>query len=409
MAGERGTQKHDAAPERPEATHVVSTAGDRGAEPFESAGEEAIPLEILSRRVCDFDLQIEGRPLGAIVERFRRELADRGLTRLHPRFYLSDEWGVPEDTVAIGIPFYLADKRLLKVQKVKGGMVEGVGEEDILRYLRHEMGHVVNYAYRLYATQEWTLRFGPMARPYTQEYRSVPFSPEFVRHLPGAYAQKHPDEDWAETFAVWLTPGSNWRELHVDAPGALAKLEYCERTMASVRERDPDVTSTDLDVDAREIRRTLQEYYDDVQVGETTIPRSLDGDLRGIFAARPEEAFAGATGGAAEDATAGAATTTTATGPGTTPTEGGAAHLPRAGSAAALLRRQRDPLATTVYRWTGVDSDLLRQLVAHLQKRAQELKLTYPLGQRDAVLGELTAFVTTLAMNYVYKGNFFAR
>src|SRR5205085_5586495 len=150
---------------------------------------------------------------------------------------------VPEGTVAIGIPFYLADERLLKVQEIRGGGVEGTTEEEIMRYLRHEMGHVLNYAYGLYAREEWTLLFGPMARPYADQYRAMPFSPDFVRHLPGGYAQKHPDEDWAETFAVWLTPGLEWRELYSDSPGALKKIEYVDATMREIADKDPQTTA----------------------------------------------------------------------------------------------------------------------------------------------------------------------
>ena len=42
------------------------------------------------------------------------------------------------------------------------------------------------------------------------------------------YAQKHPDEDWAETFAVWLE-GGPWRRRYRDWQVALAKLEYVDR------------------------------------------------------------------------------------------------------------------------------------------------------------------------------------
>lgn len=63
---------------------------------------------------------------------------------------------------------------------------------DILRYLRHEMGHVVNYAYRLYDDGAWVERFGAITQPYVEHYRPEPFSRRFVRHLPGWYAQKHP-------------------------------------------------------------------------------------------------------------------------------------------------------------------------------------------------------------------------
>ena len=39
------------------------------------------------------------------------------------------------------------------------------------------MGHVVNYAYRLHETKEWVERFGPMNKPYEEEYRPAPVQP----------------------------------------------------------------------------------------------------------------------------------------------------------------------------------------------------------------------------------------
>jgi hypothetical protein len=172
------------------------------------SSEHELPPEILNKRICDFDLHIEGGPLENVIERFRRELAEHGITKLQPTFYLSDEWGVSDGSVAIAIPFYLADERLRRVQQVRSGVTEGKDDEDILRYLRHEMGHVVNYAYHLYE-----------------------------------------DHDWAETFAVWMTPGSDWTTQHQDASAALAKLLYCERIMTDVRHREPYVTLTDIDTD----------------------------------------------------------------------------------------------------------------------------------------------------------------
>ena len=115
------------------------------------------------------------------------------------------------------------------------GIVEGFDRGDILRYLRHEMGHVVNYAYRLYDEEEWVKQFGSITQPYGEDYRPEPFSRRYVRHLPGWYAQKHPDEDWAETFAVWMTPGLDWRAEYGGWPVASAKLAYCDRTMAAPR------------------------------------------------------------------------------------------------------------------------------------------------------------------------------
>ncbi|MBI4863470.1 MAG: hypothetical protein HY815_24875 [Candidatus Riflebacteria bacterium] len=343
-------------------------------DPARPPGELEIAPAILSRRICDFDLRIEGGPLERPVHRFLKELDERRIVKLKPVFYLSDDWGVPDGTVAIGIPFYLADRRLLDVQRARGGMIEGVDEEDILRYLRHELGHVVNYAYRLHERDDWIGRFGPMSRPYVDEYRSVPFDPDFVRHLPGNYAQKHPDDDWAETFAVWMTPGLDWRALYADAPIARAKLEYCAAVMEEVRDREPDVVSTELDEDASQIRKTVQEFYDDVELGGVRLPVSLDGDLRGIFAPC-----------AGNDHDRSPA---------------------RQASAAALIHRNEDELATTVYRWTGVDPDVTYAILGYLERRSRALGLAYPPGRRDAVLMQLTAFLTTLAMNHVYRGSF---
>jgi hypothetical protein len=342
----------------------------------EQSPEHELPPEILNRRICDFDLRIEGGPLENVIERFRRELAERGITKLQPAFYLSDEWGVSDGTVAIGIPFYLADERLRRVQQTRSGVVEGKDDEDILRYLRHEMGHVVNYAYQLYEDHDWTALFGPMSRPYPDEYRSVPFSLDFVRHLPGNYAQKHPDEDWAETFAVWMTPGSDWTIQYQDASAALAKLVYCERVMTEIRDREPYVTLTVIDTDVRDIQKTVAQFYDEGEIHGVALPRSLDGDLRGIFS--PYQAQTGD-----NDAI-------------------------RVAKASSLIRRYEDEIAEAVYWWTGMDHALTYALLDHVADRAERMNLSYPLAHQDRLLVQLAAFITTLAMNYVYRGSFIA-
>ncbi len=341
--------------------------GPRASEHFvESTNEDTIPSEVLGRRICDFLLTIDESPLAPVIRRFQEELLGRGIDKLKPVFYLTDEWGVPDGTVAIGIPFYLADPALRRVHEARVGLVEGTDDEDLLRYLRHEMGHVVNYAYRLYQTEDWTALFGPMARPYVEDYVSIPFSPDYVRHLPGNYAQKHPDEDWAETFAVWMTPGLDWRGLYEDSPGALAKLEYCDRVLAESVKREPEVVVTTLLTDVTEIDQTVQEFYEHFQLGTVRVPRSLDGDLRGIFI------------------------------PNDPNLRQGVAHM--------LLRRQRDSLAATVYRWTGVDPSFTQELLHHLIARARALDLAYHLNERDTVLVQVSSFLTTLAMNYAYRG-----
>jgi hypothetical protein len=374
---ERSGRLERAAASSPGADGAADPARERSGRierPDWEAATIQVDPELLKQRICDLGLKIEGRPLGKVVERFKTELKERGITRLSPSFYLSSEWGVAEGTTAVAIPFYLADERLVRVQEAKGGLVEGQTDHDIIRYLRHEMGHVVNYGYRLYETEEWTLLFGPMARPYHEEYRAVPFSPDFVRHLPGNYAQKHPDEDWAETFAVWMDAGADWKQLYGDAPGAMRKLDYCERTMAAIREKDPLVTDSSLDEDVSTIGLTLEEFYAGGE-NDISVPRSLDGDLRAIFAPTALSA------------------TTEAT---------------RMGSGATLIKRNADVLANMVFRWTGVDPAVVKPIVQHMARRGKDLDLAYPLADRDHVLMQLSAFCTTLSMNYVYKGRFIA-
>ena len=333
---------------------------------------------LASRPIRDLGLRIEGTSLEPILAEMTSELGRAGI-RVQPRFYLSSEWGVPFGTVAIAIPFYLARPELTRLHADRTGHVEGVGRSDILRYLRHEMGHVVNYAYRLYESEEWVEHFGAMTQPYREEYRPEPFSRRYVRHLPGWYAQKHPDEDWAETFAVWLTPGLDWRTEYAGWTAALAKLEYCDAVMAALREREPLVTANDLDEDVGEISYTLDQYYagwGGPEAPEEDIPPGLDGALRAIFEdlGRPEDLSTGA---------------------------------PRR-PAAELIQRLAGILPADVYRWTGHFPERTRSLLARLAERAAALEQVYPADREIPAVIALTTLVTALAMNQVHTGSYMA-
>ncbi len=330
-------------------------------ESFPEAGPWNVPIRELG-------LQIAGSPLEPILAEFEKELRQAGITRVRPRFYLSTEWGVPFDTIAIAIPFYLARPDLTDLHAERVGHVEGTSHADILRYLRHEMGHVINYAYRLYEDEEWVKRFGSITQPYLEDYRPEPFSPRFVRHLPGWYAQKHPDEDWAETFAVWLTPGLDWRSEYADSPTALAKLEFCDRTMARLNECDPRVTATELDEDVCELPYSIEQYYGGQPGGTTQFPKGLDGALRVIF----EEGSPGRT----------------------------------ARPASALIRGLERDLMANVYRWTGHFPERTRPLLRHLAERADRLGQVYAEDRELPTAVALTTFVTALAMNYVHQGTY---
>ncbi len=318
--------------------------------------------------IRDLGLTIRGTPLQPLVDQLEAEIAAAGLRRLRPRFYLSTEWGVPSDTVAIAIPFYLARPELTELHAERTGHIEGLSRGDILRYLRHEMGHVVCYAYRLHEEREFIDLFGSVTQPYLDEYRPEPFSTRYVAHLPGWYAQKHPEEDWAETFAVWLTPGRDWRAEHADRPIALAKLAYCDRAVAAVADREPLLTSDELDEDVAEIGYSLDDYYGEPAAADE--PRGLDAALRSIF----------------EDL-----------------------HDPPAATrpASALVARVERDLIANVYRWTGHFPEHTRPLLRHLARRADELGLAYAPEREASAALALTTFVTALAMTHVLRGTYF--
>jgi hypothetical protein len=339
-----------------------------GFSPFQEKAQRAVPIR-------DLGLTIAGTPLEPVLTAFEHELEVAGIKKLKPRFYLSTEWGVPYETIAIAIPFYLARPDLTVLQAEQACHVEGSGPKDILRYLRHEMGHVVNYAYRLHESKEWQERFGQMSRPYVEEYRPRPFSREFVHHLPGWYAQKHPDEDWAETFAVWLTaaskaetPGHDWREQYAKWPGALRKLEYCDRTMAEILDKDPVVTRTELDDDVASLSMSLEQYYRDAKGSLSERPQELDEMLETIFA----EADKAGVRLAASD----------------------------------LIRKLERDLPASVFQWTGHMPERTRWLLDAMAERADALSLTYRVDQGEGFTIALTSLVTALAMIWLQSGNY---
>src|SRR4051812_1848732 len=223
---------------------------------FEHTPPEARTL--LSRPIRELGLRVEGSTLERYVQQLYAELEGRGLSRFRPGVYLSDEWACPDREPVIGVPFYLADPKLQALERAVNDLED---EREILMYLRHEAGHAFNYAYMLYESKEWLDLFGPFDRPYLDDYTPVPFSRKYVRHIAGWYAQKHPDEDFAETFAVWLTPDSDWRRRYAGWP-ALKKLQYVERIareLATLPPRKaPEVAVRELPVE--EMGATLEQF-----------------------------------------------------------------------------------------------------------------------------------------------------
>jgi hypothetical protein len=242
--------------------------------------------------------------------------------------------------------------------------MSGAVEDDIeaMRYLRHECGHAVNYAFRLYERADWQRTFGSFSRPYRERYRANPISREYVRHILGWYAQKHPDEDFAETFAVWLTPGSDWQSDYEGWP-ALEKLRYVDRIMKEIGKLDrevPQPTPDDLPVEA--MQYTVAEHYDSAwERIPIEDPRQFDADLRRIFASAVD-----APGGMAADE--------------------------------FIATHYREMLVRLSY-WTSEAPPVVRSLLDHLIARSRALGLRVH-GLEAATLIELTAFGAAVVMNY---------
>src|SRR5438477_4775121 len=238
------------------------------------------PPALLDTRICDLGLKIEGSQVETFVQQLYRELEQKKIAKFRPGVYLTDEWGCPSGGPVIGIPFYLARHDLAQIESENNDLEN---DREIMMYLRHEAGHAFNYAYKLHRTPEWKQLFGPYRRPYRDNYRPVLFSKDYVRYLPGWYAQKHPDEDFAETFAVWMTPRSNWRRVYKTWP-AMSKLRYVERVMRELRDREPVVPNGSFDLTVDDMTLTVEQFYRrSSRQNGAAINVSLDSDLAGVF------------------------------------------------------------------------------------------------------------------------------
>jgi hypothetical protein len=215
--------------------------------------------ELLDLRLCDLGLRIEGSPVERPLQKLYNELERRGI-RMRPHCWISQEWFSPDGVPGIAIPFYLLHPRLKRLERRFMGEVEGGNANSLMKILRHEAGHAVDTAYRLRRRKGWREVFGAASKRYPRHYRPRPGSKRFVQHLDSWYAQSHPTEDFAETFAVWLKPGSAWRRQYADWP-ARRKLEYVAETMEELRGERPKVRARHHVEPIRISRRTLRQHY----------------------------------------------------------------------------------------------------------------------------------------------------
>lgn len=316
--------------------------------------------ELLDLRFCDLGLKIQDTVFPRRMERIYKELADRGI-RFRPHIWLSHDWFSPDGIPGFAIPFFLAHPRLMKLEDRQVLEVEGGTDRWCTLLLRHETGHAIDSAFRLHRKKLWRNTFGSFSRSYPDVYRARLLSRSYVHHLDAWYAQSHPAEDFAETFAVWLRPGVRWRRRYADWP-ALRKLECVDTLMKEIAGKTPPVRDRSYMSPLSRLKLTLGEYYKNKRARYMSdylvIP---DSDLLRLFS--------------------------------------------RDGSrrkAAALLRRTRPKLRQVVARGTGEHPYTVDQVLKDMIIRCREMNLVVNRPEEIVKL-EAAVLLSVRTTNYLQK------
>ncbi|MBN2344761.1 MAG: hypothetical protein JXO51_00115 [Candidatus Aminicenantes bacterium] len=328
---------------------------------------ETVRFELLNSRISDLNLRLAGSPVEPLVRRLYREMEAKRI-RFKPVVYLTDSWGCPDRSPVIGIPFYLADQRLARIEEEQTGEIEN--SKRIMALLRHEAGHAVNYAYRLWRRPSWEEVFGRFTRPYRDFFRPDQFSREYVKHIAvfpygRTYAQKHPDEDFAETFAVWLTPRSGWRARYRTWP-VLRKLLYVNGLMREIRRRAPECSRRRLLHPVESMGLLLADHYGKQAERYRRAARGyVDDRLREVF-----------------------------------PPARGTPLRP----ASELFRKLRARLLERIVLWSTLSEREAAAILRKLESRSKALKLSYRPGQEGQRIMDVVSLTVALALDYAYTG-----
>jgi hypothetical protein len=342
---------------------VETDAPDR--EPLKPADWTSFSDEkLLEVRMSDLGLAIDGTEIEPRIEQLNTELAARGLS-FRPHYYLSDEWFTPDGVPGIAIPFYLAHPRLAKLELAQMLEVEGGDTESCMRILRHEAGHAIDNAYLLRRRPRRRRLFGNPATEYPEYYTPKPYSKSFVQHLDHWYAQSHPDEDFAETFAVWLDPESMWATRFAGWP-AQRKLEYMDRLMRELARKRQAVTSKRQVDPLPRLKKTLGEHYRKKREHYgLDHPHFYESDLRNLFSDAPQYA--------------------------------------KNASAARFVRKIRKEVRSTVASFTDSYQYTIDQVLESIIERCRELNLRL-IDAEEPTKIDFMVFLTVQTMNYLHSG-----
>jgi len=332
--------------------------------------------QLLQTRIGDLPISIEGTWLEECVKALYTELDAKGLV-FHPECYLADEWLTPEGEVAIGIPFYLAHPALIRLERRMMLEAEGEGRLWCMQLLRHEAGHAFSYAYNLHKRREWQKVFGSSKEEYGNTYKFKPYSKSYVRHLDGFYAQYHPDEDFVETFAVWLTPDADWKGQY-QGWKALDKLQFVDGLMSSIKGVGPLKPKGRQLWNQKNLTITLEKYYKKkYQHEEEEFPDFHDIQLKKIFTSLTDEEWWAFKKDRRK--TRGILT------------------------AEELIREHSKNILNSIDRCTGERKYIISDLLKKIALRTRQLHMTVSQPQAVALM-QLSVYVTSITMNYIHTG-----
>ena len=319
--------------------------------------------ELLEIPLKDLKVRLDRTWLADCLKNLNAELRKREiLVKVHG--WVSDEWFSAPETPGIAFPFYLAHPRLKRLERKEMFEVEGGTRRECMQLLRHEAGHVVEYAFALHKRKRFQRLFGRAGDPYPNHYRPDPSSKKHVQHLRRWYAQCHPDEDFAETFAVWITPRSGWKKRYAEWPKALEKLEYIDELMAEIAGAKP-LSQKRFEVDpVSKLKGTLGDHYAakrERYAIET--PTVFDRELRKMF---PENA-----------------------------------RKMNAPQASSIIRKNRARIIRAVAKGTGEFPLALNAAIDDMITRSKALKLRSPRAEQT-VRADITAMLSSKAIHSHY-------
>jgi hypothetical protein len=331
-------------------------------------GDDTRKLELLRSRINRLELPLPGTLLDRCFRQVRRDLRRVGIGQMRPVFFLSNEYGTVVGTANIGVGFWDADPLLWELCRESRGTANS--RRDILLLLRHECGHAFCYSYKLYRDKEFRRLFRVRGNffwtyPKTDRYVPNPWSKDYVNPFGDHYAQKHPDDDFADTFAEFLAGG--WRQRYRAKPGAMRKLRYVAR-MAARFGRKPPLVENDprnLDQPVEEMAQTVREFLRaPVARYKERAKGFVDADLEEMFVRRRNGAQA----------------------------------------ASAFLAKFGREVESRAAAWSGAPAPVVRDILGKIRERADDLGLGVVDKRRTLV--DVTAYVSALATRWVEVGKF---